>query len=68
MRAFDISSTIPSDSWYGTLLKGTFNFQPDPSWLQVVAWIGYIVPVLFLYFSGSKTPASIKPTAQVPTS
>ena len=68
MRAFDISSTIPPDSWYGTLLKGTFNFQPDPSWLQVVAWIGYIVPVLFLYFSGSKTPASIKPTAQVPTS
>lgn len=68
MRAFDISSTIPPDSWYGTLLKGTVNFQPDPSWLQVVAWIAYIVPVLFLYFSGSKTPATIKPTAQLPTS
>lgn len=68
MRAFDISSTIPPDSWYGTLLKGTVNFQPDPSWLQVVAWIGYIVPVLFLYFSGSKTLATIKPTAQLPTS
>ncbi|MDX6332608.1 MAG: high-affinity iron transporter, partial [Streptomycetaceae bacterium] len=24
-RAFDISTTIPPDSWYGTLLKGVFN-------------------------------------------
>lgn len=69
MRAFDISSTIPPDSWYGTLLKGTVNFQSDPSWLQVVAWIGYIVPVLFLYFSGPKTttPARPKQHTQVPT-
>ncbi len=29
--AFDISTTIPPDSWYGTLLKGVFNFQPDPT-------------------------------------
>ncbi len=30
-------------------LKGTVNFQPNPSWLQVVAWIAYVVPVLSLY-------------------
>jgi len=67
-RAFDISSTIPPDSWYGTLLKGTVNFQPDPSWLQVVAWIGYIVPVLFLYLSSPKTPTPAKPREQVQAS
>ncbi|MDQ3157242.1 MAG: FTR1 family protein [Actinomycetota bacterium] len=65
-RAFDISSTIPPDSWYGTLLKGTVNFQPDPSWLQVVAWIGYIGPVLFLYLSGSKSATPASPRRQVP--
>ena len=47
--AFDITNVIPKDSWYGTLLKGTVNFQPDPSWLQVIAWIAYVVPVLGLY-------------------
>ena len=47
--AFDITNVIPKDSWYGTLLKGTVNFQPDPSWLQVIAWIAYVVPVLWLY-------------------
>lgn len=60
--AFDVSSTIPADSWYGTLLKGTVNFQPNPSVLQVVAWVVYIVPVLFLYLRGS---SSNKPVAPV---
>lgn len=52
-RAFDISATIPPDSWYGTLLKGTVNFQPDPSWLQVGVWLAYIIPVMTLFFSGA---------------
>ena len=56
--AFDISSTIPPSSWYGTLLKGIFNFQPDPTVLQVCVWIAYLVPVLFFFFRPSKaTPA-----------
>lgn len=33
-KAFDISGTIPPDSWYGTPLKGVFDFQPDPTVLQ----------------------------------
>ncbi len=63
-RAFDISATIPPDSWYGTLLKGTINFQPDPSWLQIFAWVGYLVPVLFLYLRKPKPkPAPASPEA-----
>lgn len=52
-KAFDISSTIPPDSWYGTLLKGTFNFQPDPTVLQVIVWALYLVPVLALFLAPS---------------
>ncbi|MEV7283654.1 iron uptake transporter permease EfeU [Streptomyces sp. NPDC093252] len=50
-RAFDISGTIPPDSWYGTLLKGVFNFQPDPTVLQVTVWLLYLVPTLALFFA-----------------
>ncbi len=60
--AFDITHIIPKDSWYGTVLKGTLNFQPDPSWLQVVAWIGYVIPVLWLYL---RKPAVSAPREQV---
>ncbi|MCQ4210256.1 iron uptake transporter permease EfeU [Streptomyces longispororuber] len=48
--AFDISSTIAPDGWLGTLLKGVFNFQPDPTVLQVVVWFVYLVPTLTLFF------------------
>jgi high-affinity iron transporter len=61
--AFDVSAVVPPDSWYGTLLKGTLNFQPDPTWLQTIAWVVYVVPVLFLYLRPQGTPAAPRPTA-----
>jgi len=56
-RAFDISSAIPTDSWYGTLLKGTVNFQPDPTVVQACVWVLYLVPVLF-FFLRKQAPAT----------
>ncbi|QWB25990.1 MULTISPECIES: iron uptake transporter permease EfeU [Streptomyces] len=52
-RAFDISGTIPPDSWYGTLLKGILNFQPDPTVLQVTVWLLYLIPTLALFLAPS---------------
>ncbi|WP_327182700.1 iron uptake transporter permease EfeU [Streptomyces sp. NBC_01334] len=49
--AFDITGTLPPDSWYGTLLKGVFNFQPDPTVLQVTVWLLYLVPTLALFLA-----------------
>ncbi|AJE40430.1 iron uptake transporter permease EfeU [Streptomyces nodosus] len=49
--AFDISNTIPPDSWYGMLLKGVFNFQPDPTVLQVTVWALYLVPTLAVFLA-----------------
>ncbi|WP_405737710.1 FTR1 family protein [Streptomyces sp. NBC_00028] len=49
--AFDISDTIPPDSWYGTLLKGVFNFQPNPTVLQVTVWLLYLIPTLALFLA-----------------
>lgn len=56
-KAFDISATIPPDSWYGTLLKGVFNFQPDPTVLQVVVWLLYLVPTLVFFFAPARAAA-----------
>jgi high-affinity iron transporter len=54
---FDISSTVPPDSWYGTLLKGVFNFQADPTALQAAVWALYLVPTLFLFLRRPGAPA-----------
>jgi high-affinity iron transporter len=66
-QAFDISGTIPPDSWYGVLLKGIFNFNPAPTVLEATAWLVYLVPVLVLYFRpvrSSRPPAVSAKTAE----
>ena len=55
--AFDVSDAVPPSSWYGTLLKGVFNFQPATTTLQALVWVAYVVPVLVLFFRPSRTTA-----------
>jgi len=47
--AFDVSATIPPASWYGTLLKGVINFSPATTWLELGAWLAYVIPTLTLF-------------------
>ncbi len=49
--AFDISSALPLESWHGSLIKGIFNISATPSWLAVVAWLAYVVPVMYTFLS-----------------
>ncbi|MFG2296532.1 iron uptake transporter permease EfeU [Streptomyces sp. NPDC048603] len=60
-KAFDVTGAIPPDSWYGTLLKGTFNFQPDPTVLQVWVWSLYLVPTLLLFLVPLRTGRKPEP-------
>jgi high-affinity iron transporter len=54
--AFDVSGAVPPDSWYGVLLRGTLNFTPATTWLQAIAWVAYVVPVLVLFFRPARAP------------
>ncbi|WP_401000345.1 iron uptake transporter permease EfeU [Agromyces sp. GXQ0307] len=47
--AYDLVGLVPSGSWYGALLTGIFNFSPEPTWAQVIAWSLYVAVVLPLY-------------------
>ncbi|MFC9281468.1 iron uptake transporter permease EfeU [Streptomyces collinus] len=58
--AFDISGTIPPDSWYGTLLKGVLNFQPDPTVVQLTVWALYLVPTLAVFLATPEFLARLK--------
>ena len=64
-HAFDVSATIPPESWYGTLLRGSINFTPTPSWLQVVVWFAYVIPTLILYVKITRQPARTPEPAKV---
>ncbi|MDH6236147.1 iron uptake transporter permease EfeU [Cryobacterium sp. CG_9.6] len=52
--AFNVSAIIPPSSWYGTLLKGTLNFSPATTWLELTAWLAYVIPTLSLFIAKSR--------------
>jgi len=64
--AFDVSETVPPGSWYGTVLKGTLNFSPATTWLQLIAWFGYLVPVMWLFLRKVRPPRAA-PSTPMPT-
>ena len=47
--ALDISGWYSADAWYGSLIRGIFNFTPTLTVLQVVVWFAYLVPVMVLF-------------------
>ncbi len=69
--AFDVHEAIPPGSWYGTLLKGVFNFSPVTTKLEATAWLLYVVPTMaiFLYKVRQRAHVSTRPApaAAVPS-
>ncbi|MCX8529004.1 MAG: FTR1 family protein [Rhodoluna sp.] len=60
--AFDLSATVSVDSWFGTLAKGIFNFNPQTSWLEAIGWTAYVIFAVWLYNrkpAGSTTKVSV---------
>jgi high-affinity iron transporter len=50
--AWDITSWYSVTSWYGSVMKGIFNFSPNPTVLEVVVWWAYLVPTMFFFTRG----------------
>ncbi len=57
--AFDVSSVVPPDSWYGTILKGTIGFTPATTWLQLIAWLVYLPTVLAIYLRPARARSTV---------
>ncbi|TIC80784.1 iron uptake transporter permease EfeU [Nocardioides sp. GY 10127] len=62
--AFDVSHVVSAGSWYGTVLKGVFNFSPQTTWLEAIVWVAYVVPVLTLFVRRVRRPVQPAPAAQ----
>ncbi|NMO50958.1 iron transporter [Actinoplanes sp. TBRC 11911] len=47
--AYHAGGVLDPSAWYTALLTGMFNITPEPTVLEVIAWIAYGVPVLILF-------------------
>jgi len=55
--AFDVSATIPADSWYGSVLRGVLGFRPVMTVLEVVVWASYVGITTWLFLRPTRRPA-----------
>ncbi|MEV8523877.1 iron uptake transporter permease EfeU [Streptomyces sp. NPDC052000] len=67
--AVDLSQSIDPGAWYSTLVQGVFNLTPTMTWLQVIAYVGYLAVVMTLFVRGVRSSAAkpareAKPAAQ----
>ena len=56
--AFDISGTVPDDSGAGGIFRALFGYQANPTWLEVVAWVGYLVTVGWFFLRPQHVPGA----------
>jgi high-affinity iron transporter len=70
--AFDASGWLDPSTWYGSLVAGLFNITAQPSVLETIAWVAYLVPVLVLFLlpgrsrRGTVRPNVVRDEAPVP--
>jgi high-affinity iron transporter len=57
--AFDISATVGPETLAGALLRGILNIHPVTTWLQAVAWLLYLVPVMYLFLRAPRPSTAV---------
>jgi high-affinity iron transporter len=62
--AFDVSRAVPPGSWYGSVLKGVFNFSPATTTLQAAVWLLYAIPTMTIFLLRVRHRA--QPTSATP--
>ncbi len=64
--AFDISRQVPTGSWWTELVRGVTNLDNRMSWLQVTAYLTYLVVALGLFLGrGAAAPRTPSPREPV---
>lgn len=48
--AFDLTATFPADGVVATFARGLLSITPKMTWLEVAAWLVYVIPTLIAFF------------------
>ncbi|MGH3730168.1 MAG: iron uptake transporter permease EfeU [Micromonosporaceae bacterium] len=62
--AFDASAYYDQQSWYASLITGMFNIVAAPTWLEVIGYLAYLLPVLVIFLWPAARPS--KPAVSAP--
>jgi high-affinity iron transporter len=62
--AYHMGAVLDPSTWYAALLAGMFNITPEPTVLEVIAWVAYGVPVLVLFLWPARKAKPSVPAAK----
>jgi high-affinity iron transporter len=62
--AYHMGGVLDPSTWYAALLAGMFNITPEPTVLEVIAWVAYGVPVLLLFLWPARKAKPSVPAAE----
>ena len=65
-QAFDLSWLVRPGTPVSSLLTGVLGIQPFPVWIEVIAWLAYLVPMLLLVAWPSGPAKKPRPAAPAP--
>ena len=65
-QAFDLSWLVRPGTPVSSLLTGVLGIQPYPAWIEVTAWLAYLVPMLILVAWPSGPARKPRPAAPAP--
>jgi high-affinity iron transporter len=65
-QAFDLSWLVRPGTPVSSLLTGVLGIQPFPVWIEVIAWLAYLVPMLLLVAWPSGPARKPRPAAPAP--
>ena len=57
-QAFDVSATLPDDAGLGAILRGLIGYHAEPTWLEVVGWLGYLLVIGGMFLRPPAVPGS----------
>lgn len=63
-KAFDIGGVLADSGGLGGTLKALFGYNADPSWLELGAWLGYLLVTGFLFFKPMRQERVPAPSPQ----
>jgi high-affinity iron transporter len=66
-HAYDLSASLPDDEGAGAILRGLVGYNADPTWLEVVGWLTYLVVVGTLFLKGPSRVGGVEPRPSAPS-
>ncbi|HXC62750.1 MAG TPA: iron uptake transporter permease EfeU [bacterium] len=66
-QAFDLSWLVRPGTPVSSLLTGVLGIQPFPVWIEVIAWLAYLVPMLLLVAWPSGQAKKPRPVTPAPS-